>query len=548
MAPLATDQAFQTVLNEANERFVSGNIPAVKKAVHEALATGLTDEQAKAVATDEDVTLVLAGAGTGKTTVITGKVAHLVQRLGIPPSEILLVAYNVKAADEIRERLRGDLAAVDVSTVHAFGRRVIAESGRAPTISKLAEDNSVLVSAVEGILGDLLNDPQQSLAVLSFIANHQAPYRSAFDFATRPEYDEYVRNVELRTLSGDRVRSFEELGIANFLTAHGIAFEYEKQYERETATRERRQYQPDFFLPAYGLYIEHFALDEEGQPPVGWRGYLDGVLWKRRTHAHYGSKLVETYSWQYRQGTLLSTLRAQLEQEGVRFEPVPIETLVAQLAQQRVSWLAGLLATFLNHVKGGGLGSDELRARAHAHSDRRRNERFLEVFEEVRERYQDLLAEEKALDFHDLINLTTRRIREGEWTPPYRYVLVDEFQDMSAGRMALLRSLNGPGVAYFLVGDDWQSIYRFAGSDVGLVKDCGRHLGYVREQALSHTFRFAAGILGPSTAFVRRNPEQTQRPLRPAGRNEDDGISVIAAITPASGLQQALLDIEARGG
>ena len=62
--------------------------------------TGLTDEQARNIATDEDVTLVLAGAGTGKTAVITGKVAHLVRNQGIPPESILALAFNRKAALE----------------------------------------------------------------------------------------------------------------------------------------------------------------------------------------------------------------------------------------------------------------------------------------------------------------------------------------------------------------------------------------------------------------------------------------------------------------
>ena len=127
-------------------------------------------------------------------------------------------------------------------------------------------------------------------------------------------------------------------------------------------------------------------------------------------------------------------------------------------------------------------------------------------------------------------------------------MLVDEFQDISAGRMALLQALKRPGVAYFLVGDDWQSIYRFAGSDVGLVRDCGRYLGHVRERSLSRTFRFARGIQEPSTAFVVRNPAQTQRTLRPADAVRDEGVTVIASDDPARGLQSALGDVEALEG
>ena len=85
------------------------------------------------------------------------------------------------------------------------------------------------------------------------------------------------------------------------------------------------------------------------------------------------------------------------------------------------------------------------------------------------------------------------------------------------GGWLLLQALRGQDVAYFLVGDDWQSIYRFAGSDVGLLRDCGDLLGHVEERTLSRTFPIPPeGILGPSTVFVKRNPEQTQRPLLPA--------------------------------
>ena len=546
LVPLESVEGFEAARGRANSLFISKNVPAVQTAASETLRNTLTNEQAEAVATEEDATLVLAGAGTGKTSVIVGKVAHLVRNQGISPDEVLVLAFNRKAADEIRGRLKGDLSAANVHTFHSFGRRVIAESASAPTISKLAEDDLALKRAVDDIIGELLNDPEQSKAVIDFIVYHQAPYKSAFDFETLGEYEEYVRDIELRTLGGVLVKSFEELEIANYLTEHGIKFRYEDAYETPTATRQHRQYQPDFFLPGHGIYIEHFALDRNGRPPPGWRGYVEGVEWKRTIHRQRGSTLVETYSWQHRQGILLETLRRRLEEAGVRFEQVPRQTLVRQLAQEQTSWLAGLLATFLNHVKSSRLSSDELGSRARQTGDRRRNESFLDVFEQVRTRYQKLLADEDELDFHDLINLATERIREGLWKPRYRYVLVDEFQDISAGRVMLLQALRNQDVAYFLVGDDWQSIYRFAGSDIGLLRDCGDLLGHVEERTLSRTFRFAGGILGPSTAFVKRNPEQTQRPLLPASEAEDEGVAVVADSNPAGGVARALQDIKAK--
>ncbi len=546
LASLESVAGFESARRRANSLFISKNVPTVQTAAFETLRNPLTNEQAEAVATDEDASLVLAGAGTGKTSVIVGKVAHLVRNQEVSPDEVLVLAFNRKAADEIRGRLKGDLSAAYVHTFHSFGRRVIAESESAPTISKLAEDDLALKRAVDTIIGELLNDPEQSKAVIDFIVYHHAPYRSAFEFDTLGEYEEYVRDIELRTLSGVLVKSFEELEIANYLTEHGVEFRYEDPYEVPTATRLHRQYQPDFFLPGHDIYIEHFALDRHGRPPPGWRGYAEGVEWKRNIHRQRGSTLVETYSWQHRQGVLLETLRRRLEEAGVRFEQVPRQTLVRHLAQEQTSWLAGLLATFLNHVKSSRLSSDGLGSRARQTGDRWRNESFLDVFEQVRVRYQKLLADEETLDFHDLINLAAEHIREGRSKPKYRYVLVDEFQDISAGRMALLQALQGQDVAYFLVGDDWQSIYRFTGSDVGLLRDCGDLLGHVEERTLSRTFRFADGILGPSTAFVKRNPEQTQRPLLPASEAEDEGVAVVADPRPAGGMAGALQDIEAK--
>ena len=543
---VARIQEVESTREAANARFVAATAPAVTQAAKGVLASPPTAEQAEAIATDEDATLVLAGAGTGKTAVITGKIAHLVRNRGVPPREILVLAFNRKAAQEIRQRLPDDLAGTRVSTFHAFGRRVIADVEASPTLSKLAEDETMLPAVIDSILVDLAGDPRQSRVLADFITRHRADYRSQFEFDTPGEYYDHVRRIELRTLSGDLVKSFEELEIANFLTLNGVRFHYERPYPVETASPWHRQYRPDFYLPDRDIYIEHFALDRQGRPPQGWTGYAEGVGWKRDIHQQYGTKLIETYSWQQHEGVLRHSLRRQLQEAGVTFLRVPIRTLLLELGRWLISWLAQLMATFLNHVKTSGVSAETLRARARDSADRARSEAFLDIFEQVSARYDKLLGEEK--DFHDLINHAAAHIRHGRWQSPYRYVLVDEFQDISAGRMALLRALKGRGVAYFLVGDDWQSIYRFAGSDVALVRECGRYLGHVRERALSRTFRFARGIMEPSTAFVVRNPAQTQRTLRPAQGVRDGGVTVIASEDPARGLRDALHDIQACEG
>ena len=127
LAPYELVEKFEAARERANGLVVTANIPAVKSA---GLPDPTSDGQAEAIATDEDVTLVLAGAGTGKTRVIAGKVVHLVRNEAIPPQEILVLAYNKTAAENIRERLRGDLAPTTVTTFHALWTQRDCRGGR----------------------------------------------------------------------------------------------------------------------------------------------------------------------------------------------------------------------------------------------------------------------------------------------------------------------------------------------------------------------------------------------------------------------------------
>ncbi len=538
----ATKKRFEASRQAANDRFVASRTAEVRQAARGVTDHPPTDEQAEAVATDEDVTLVLAGAGSGKTAVITAKVAHLVRSNRASPWRILVLAFNKKAVQEIRERLPADLEDVEVRTFHSFGRKVIADVEAAPTISTFATDKTRLHKAIDRWLRGM---PE---VLAEFIAYFSTEYRSPFDFETSQEYYDFVRGLELRTLSGDQVKSLEELKIANFLSANGVTFEYEANFRAPTATKRHRQYEPDFFLPDQDLYLEHFALDRAGNAPPHFRDYEAGVRWKRDIHRKHGTRLIETYSWQFQAGVWRNHLQSELLKAGVKLRTVPFEALVRQLRGTTISGIANLIETFLQHARGAGLSRSELRRRARASDAKLRNLAFLTLFEPIRDRYEAALEEENALDFNDLIIRAARMLEGGKWTSHYSHVLVDEFQDISAARMRLLKGLKAPETAFFLVGDDWQSIYRFAGSDVSLLRQCGDHLGHVRERPLSLTFRHGPGILGPTSAFVQRNPAQTRREVRSASNGADEGITVIP-VEPrrqSDGIVQAIEDIELR--
>ena len=327
---VAAEGGFERARRQANGQFVKRESERAAGAMAGVSGFRPIAEQAEAVATDDDVTLVLAGAGTGKTAVITGKVAHLIQNRGIPPERILVLAFNRKAAAELRERLEAGHAGVDVATFHAFARHVVAQSNLAPSISPLAEDELRLRRLIDRTLESLLRDPERGGALRQFILYNLGEYRAAHDFERPSDYFEYLQRVELRTLQGERVKSLEELKIANFLALHGVRYRYEAAYPVPTATTAQRQYQPDFYLPEHDIYIEHFGVDQRGEPPPRWREaereeYRRGIEWKRAIHAGHGTRLLETYSWQHRAGSWQRDLREQLEALGVVLAPRPAE-------------------------------------------------------------------------------------------------------------------------------------------------------------------------------------------------------------------------------
>lgn len=552
LAPVA---AFESARQEANNTYVPAQREAIRGLSLTAKANGakvisqtekrLTDDQADAIATDEDVTLVLAGAGSGKTALIEQKVVHLHRNQRVPADQILVLAYNRKAAEEIKNRLKPYRSQVQVQTFHAFGSQVIGKCSRKPSVAPFAEDRRRLSVVLQKILDQLYDSSPARHAIGRLCTEHRNEYRYPFDFETERDYLDHVRTCDLRALNGDKVRSLEELDIANWLTLNGIEFDYEKPYERPTADQRYRQYCPDFYLPGYDIYLEHFALNEAGRAPSHFERYEEGVEWKRQIHRENGTHLIETYSWEKRDGRLLTELEKKLRSAEVALREVSIDVALDKLKALHYSWLAELLGTCLQHVKNSDIQPGELARRAANASDQERAALFVEVFEAVRHQYEQRLNRHRCVDFEDLINTATRLAVSGSRSP-FRYILVDEFQDISRGRMNLLAALRGEGVAFFLVGDDWQSIYRFAGADVRLFRECGDFLGWTCERTLMATFRYGKRTIAPTQAFIRRNPEQTQRSQSSASGEPDFGLSVLSSDTQSDGVRAALKDIVLR--
>jgi DNA helicase IV len=494
----------------------------------------LTAAQRLAVVVHEDNTRVIAGAGSGKTSVMVAKAGYLVKKGLCRPEAVLLLAFNRAAADELRDRIKERLGLdLRVSTFHALGLDIIARvAGAKPSLPSWADSDRARSDHIQALLNETMRDPATAEIVRTYAQSHFAPYHSPFDFESEGEYFDYLRSVEMVSLNGETVKSFEEAEIANFLCLNGIRYRYETDYAHPTADVAHRQYKPDFYLPDADLYIEHFGIKRDGStaPYIDRTSYHAGIDWKRGLHRQHGTRLIETYSYQKREGTLLAELERRLRAAGVAFAPISADEALERLnSGHRIGAMTGLAATFLDHFKGGGHRLEDLRAKARRHKDGgQRAVAFLDLFEAIYARYERHLRETGTVDFNDMILRAADYAASGRYRSPYACILVDEFQDISASRARLVKALADQDPAYrlFGVGDDWQSINRFAGSDIALMRDFETHFGPTETVALDRTFRCNAGINAVATRFVLANPAQIRKTVRADRAAEGPGVVV----------------------
>lgn len=503
----------------ANSIFITNELVRSRDFFNAIESKPLSDEQRRAVVVDEDNNLLIAAAGSGKTSVIVAKAGWLIRKKYRQPSELLLLAYAKDAQIEMEERVRHRLgeniaAELSVRTFHGLGMAIIGNvEGKRPTLSKVAEDSAALFDLLKSIVGQLLQSVHYSTVLITWFSSHFAQYRSVTDFANYGEYWDYIRANDIRSLRGEKLRSYEECEIANFLYLNGIRYEYERTYEHPTATADKRQYQPDFYLLDAGIYIEHFAVNARGEtaPFINRVDYLRSMEWKRQLHGKHGTILIETFSHEKSKGKLTQNLEEKLARHGVKCSPRPPEDVFTILSEQgRVDPFIRLVATFLNHLKGAQLNLNEVAAKAANQSDPVRAAAFLAVFSKIFELYQKHLLDSRQIDFHDMIAKATTHAENGSYKSSFRYVLVDEFQDISLGRARLLKALlmNAKDAKLFAVGDDWQAIYRFAGSDISVMREFGEFFGATERVDMGTTFRCNDKIATVAAKFVLKNPAQ----------------------------------------
>lgn len=535
------------VVDELNALFVKNTLIHYQQLFDQIETNPLTAKQREACVINEAHNLVLAGAGTGKTSTMVGRVAYLLAADIAQNNEILMLAYGKDAQNEMDNRIKSKLsgAKLNTQTFHALGLQIISQvTGERPSIHEMAIDPKKREQFVHSQFTLLLKIPAYQRLLIQYFSQYLFPYKSPYSFKSLKEYSAYIIENDIRTLQGELVKSYEECEIANFLYRQGVAYRYEAKYQFTTRTIEYKPYQPDFYLTDFDIYIEHFAVNQINETPpfINQEQYLEGMRWKRELHQKHKTKLIETYSYEKQQGQLTDKLDEKLKAAGIQYQPRSPDALLLNLKEETSKFsqlMADLLTLFkatcanfgqlTNKLNSGG----ESNERANATSS---------LFKPIYEAYQAELTSTKSIDYDDMINQSITYIESGQYQSPYTHILVDEFQDISIPRAHMIKALlsQKPDSTLFCVGDDWQSIYQFSGSDVSLTKEFSTHFGVTATSILDKTFRFNNKISEAASRFVMQNPSQITKTITTHHQVDHSAITIIMSKQSDFGLAHAL--------
>ena len=516
-----------------NKAFVKAELQRCSEFFDNVLAYPLDPQQRTAIVNGEDNCLVVSSAGSGKTSTIQDKVRYLIDMCHIDPDDILLITYTRKAAGELRERI--GYSGLTSSTFHGLAYNIISQVDKAPTI---AETDFAL-----NLFYEKIKEHKFIEAITYYLVNLLSRIKDPDKYVSEREYladrRKYGTQAYFPDMDGKIIftRSEEERKICHFLSTHSVNFRYEERYEFDTATTQFRQYKPDFtiYYQVNGawrkLYLEHYAIGKSGGVPK-WFGqgkgetwaqadkkYKEGIMWKRKTHRENGTALIETTSAMFSDGSWQQQLTAQLSAYGVPIVEKPAEQVYQEIVQRdkhKEKVVLELVMSFINLLKANCKTIEQVADTARKVNDGRNLFIIENMVKPFYEAYQAALAKRGEMDFTDAILQATDMCNSGQYLLKYKYIIVDEFQDISFDRYRFLMSLRSqtPLGKIFAVGDDWQSIYRFSGSDMGLFSDFAKYFGFTTLCKIESTYRFAQPAIGISSAFIQKNKSQVKKNVK----------------------------------
>ena len=520
--------------------------------------SALNDKQREAVISENKRLLVLAGAGSGKTKTLLQKLIYLIEEKGVSPSKILAITFTKNATNEMLDRLiisadsTGEyekqlfdkrktkiekdkerflqqkkykwIDGLTVKTFHSFCYSVLRNDGVNEFDNKFR------------IIGDEKKDEEDELS------KHVAPetvfevfHKILIENCENTEYllklkryilDYIVDKIHLKkddnnffskdgkhftTLDGTKVRSKSEQFIADWFYRHSIKYEYEPELNVKDFS-----FHPDFFVPEANLYLEHISdisyptkakeeqfqkgklllvktFDSMTKDSALFNHTLDKVI-KNRLPSDYQKSTCLNYREEFNH--YHSDVKDFIQQvirvtDMIKVENISIDTVLQNAIKDQHERIRNFYELAIPIVKG----------------------------------FIDYCTNKSYLDFNDLISKSTSLFLHHDdviqkYRNKFEYILVDEFQDVNNLQVELIKLLLTNKTQLFCVGDDWQSIYGFRGSNVNYIVEFEKHFDNAEIIKLNLNYRSTQNIVGASNEVIKHNKFKVDKDVQASKMSE----------------------------
>jgi len=519
--------------------------------------TGLNTLQKQAVLSDCKRLLVLAPAGSGKTKTLLQKLIYLIEEKGVNPGHILAITFTKNAANEMIDRLiistdekeeytqiladknkstkEKDIQRylfskkykwinnLTLRTFHSLCYAIIRNYGvnefdnkfKILTDQKASGEDFSKNSATETpfeIIHKILIEKCESNNYLLDFKKYVLDYLiDKIHLKKNKRFFSPQDGKYYTTLNGTKVRSKSEQYIADWLYRHSIKFEYEPKVNFKDF-----DFHPDFYIPEANVYLEHISnksypttqkelqfkkankhlaktFEHQTKDSTVFNMVLDRII-KNRLPSDYHFSTALSFEEEFTsyhkevKDFLYQVLRVV---EMIKLENTPIETVLTTSQEDQHERIRDFYMLALPLIEG----------------------------------YEAYCINKSYLDFNDIITRTISLFKNhGEITQKfknkYRYILIDEFQDVNNLQVELVKLLLTDDTQLFCVGDDWQSIYGFRGSNVDYIINFRDYFKGSETIKLSMNYRSTEHIVGASNEVIKHNKFKVDKDVESNKRSE----------------------------
>jgi DNA helicase-4 len=515
------------------QEYQTEKLKYVQSWVRQDLSTETDFEQAAAIGAVESHIQVVARAGSGKTSTLVNRALFLQKHCGVAPSEMLLLAFNRKAAKEIQEKLSKQLknSIPHVMTFHALAYALV--HPRESILFDEPDGEQSKSRALQKVIDDYLRNPNYYEEIRTLMMSH---FREDWERIVLGGYDkspkevlQYRRSLTREGLDGKYYKSFGEKVIANFLFEHNIKYKYEYRFRWNGVN-----YRPDFTIftgEKQGIVIEYFGL--EGDPDYDAMSDEKRKYWQNNPNWCLLELSPNTLKNQEIEG-FCALLKHSLNELGIKCDRLSEEEIWNRIEDRAIDRFTKTVVGFTQRCRKLSLTSRRLTEIVDNHICAGDSEqRFLDLAQKFYQSYLEYLEKTGEDDFDGLMQKAAEIIASGQTVfhrksgsgdlKHLRYILIDEYQDFSELFHYLMEALRKQNyqAQFFCVGDDWQAINGFAGSDLRFYQNFAQIFHPSYQLHIATNYRSATSIVDLSNALM----QGSGTPAR-ANKNESGMVAI----------------------